>query len=74
MLGKKISFSKKDFEDSIQLSEKESLRLGFRRCELMATVSGILLYEKRGYEVVEETEYVSRKGNIVPMYKMEKEL
>ena len=58
----------------LKLSEKESLRLGFRKCELMATVSGILLYEKRGYEVVEEIEYVSRKGNTVPMYKMEKEL
>ena len=58
----------------LKLAEEESLRLGFKRCELMATVSGILLYEKRGYEVVEETEYVSRKGNIVPMYKMEKEL
>ena len=42
--------------------------------EVPSTVSGILLYEKRGYEVVEETEYVSRKGNTVPMYKMEKEL
>ena len=40
----------------------------------MATVSGILLYEKRGYVVVEEIEYLSRKGNTVPMYKMEKEL
>ena len=58
----------------LQLSEEESLRLGFRKCELMATVSGILLYEKRGYVVVEEIEYLSRKGNTVPMYKMEKEL
>ena len=58
----------------LKLSEKESLRLGFRKCELMATVSGILLYEKRGYVVVEEIEYLSRKGNTVPMYKMEKEL
>ena len=58
----------------LQLSEEESLKLGFQLCELMATVSGILLYEKRGYEVVEEIEYVSRKGNTVPMYKMEKAL
>ena len=58
----------------LKLSEEESLKLGFQKCELMATVSGILLYEKRGYEVVEEIEYVSRKGNTVPMYKMEKAL
>ena len=58
----------------LKLSEEESLRLGFRKCELMETVSGILLYEKRGYVVVEEIEYLSRKGNTVPMYKMEKEL
>ena len=58
----------------LELSEEESLKLGFQKCELMATVSGILLYEKRGYEVVEEIEYVSRKGNTVPMYKMEKAL
>ena len=38
----------------------------------MATVSGIFLYEKRGYTVIEEIEYESKQGNKVPMYKMEK--
>ena len=38
----------------------------------MATVSGIFLYEKRGYSGVEEIEYESKLGNKVPMYKMEK--
>ena len=38
----------------------------------MATVSGIILYENRGYEVINEVEYISKLGNKVPMYKMEK--
>jgi ribosomal protein S18 acetylase RimI-like enzyme len=40
----------------------------------MATVSGILLYERKGYEVTEKIEYISKKGNKVPMYKMKKDL
>ena len=39
---------------------------------LGCNLSGILLYEKRGYKVVEEIEYESKLGNKVPMYKMEK--
>ena len=39
----------------------------------MATVSGIFLYEKKGYIVEDEVQYVSRQGNKVLMYKMTKE-
>ena len=39
----------------------------------MATVSGIFLYEKKGYVVEDEVQYVSRLGNKVSMYKMTKE-
>ena len=56
------------------LVEGESKKLGFRKFELMATVSGILLYERKGYEVTEKIEYISKKGNKVPMYKMKKDL
>ena len=56
----------------LELSENKVHKLGFRSTELMATVSGILLYEKRGYEVLEQIEYVSKLGNKVPMYKMKK--
>ena len=56
----------------LNLAENSIVQLGFNKAELMATVSGILLYEKRGYEVVEEIEYESKLGNKVPMYKMEK--
>tara|TARA_Y100000996_G_scaffold240446_1_gene189031 strand:+ start:1188 stop:1721 length:534 start_codon:yes stop_codon:yes gene_type:complete len=56
----------------LTLAENSIAQLGFNKVELMATVSGILLYEKRGYKVVEEIEYKSKLGNKVPMYKMEK--
>ena len=56
----------------LELSENKVHKLGFQSTELMATVSGILLYEKRGYEVLEQIEYVSKLGNKVPMYKMKK--
>jgi len=59
---------KENFEDILN----ESKKLGFNKAELMATISGILLYQDRGYEVDEEIEYESKQGNKVPMYKMEK--
>ena len=40
----------------------------------MATISGILLYKDRGYEVDKEIEYESRAGNKVRMYRMFKNL
>ena len=58
----------------LELSENESKKLGFKKAELMATISGILLYQDRGYEVDEEIEYESRAGNKVRMYKMFKNL
>ena len=56
----------------LNLAENSIRELGFHKAELMATVSGIFLYEKRGYKVVDEIEYESKLGNKVPMYKMEK--
>ena len=56
----------------LDLAEQEAEKLGFKSYELMATVSGILLYEKRGYKVMEEVDYVSKSGNKVPMYHMKK--
>ena len=56
----------------LNLAERSIEQLGFKKAELMATVSGIFLYEKRGYTVIEEIEYESKLGNKVPMYKMEK--
>ena len=58
----------------LELSENESRKLGFNKAELMATISGILLYQDRGYEVDEEIEYESRAGNKVKMYRMFKKL
>ena len=56
----------------LELAEKEACNAGFKRCELMATLSGIYLYKRRGYKVDEEIFYKSKKGNSVKMYKMTK--
>ncbi len=45
----------------LQLAEKEASNAGFKRCELMATLSGIYLYKNRGYKIDEETFYKSKK-------------
>ena len=58
----------------LELSENESKKLGFNKAELMATISGILLYQDRGYQVDKEIEYESRAGNKVKMYRMFKNL
>ena len=56
----------------LELAEKEACNAGFKRCELMATLSGIYLYKNRGYKIDEEIFYKSKKGNSVKMYKMTK--
>ena len=56
----------------LELAEKEASNAGFKRCELMATLSGIYLYKNRGYKIDEEIFYKSKKGNSVKMYKMTK--
>jgi len=56
----------------LELAEKEACNAGFKRCELMATLSGIYLYKRRGYKIDEEVFYKSKKGNTVKMYKMTK--
>jgi len=54
------------------LAEKEASNAGFKRFELMATLSGIYLYKARGYKIDEEIIYKSKKGNSVKMFKMTK--
>ncbi len=56
----------------LELAEKEARNAGFKRCELMATLSGIYLYKNRGYKLDEEIFYRSKKGNSVKMFKMTK--
>ena len=58
----------------LELSERKAKEKGFNKYELMATVSGIFLYEKKGYVVEDEVQYISRLGNKVSMYKMTKEV
>ena len=56
----------------LEIAEKEASISGFKRCELMATLSGIHLYKARGYKVDDEIIYKSKKGNSVKMFKMTK--
>ncbi len=56
----------------LKLAEKEASNSGFKKCELMATLSGLHLYKERGYKIDEETIYESKKGNKVKMFKMTK--
>jgi len=58
----------------LELVEKEASNSGFKRCELMATLSGIHLYKSCGYKIDEEITYKSKKGNSVKMFKMKKSL
>ena len=58
----------------MNLGEEAAKNLGFKKCELMATQSGILLYETRGYEPIEEVLYKAKSGKTVPMVRMEKEI
>jgi len=58
----------------LEIAEKEAFIAGFKRCELMATLSGIHLYKARGYKIDDEIIYKSKKGNSVKMFKMTKYL
>ena len=58
----------------LEIAEKKASNSGFKRCELMATLSGIHLYKARGYKIDDEIIYKSKKGNSVKMFKMTKHL
>ena len=56
----------------MHLGENAAKELGFKKCELMATQSGKLLYETQGYEFIEDILYKTETGKTVPMIRMEK--
>ena len=56
----------------MHLGENAAKELGFKKCELMATKSGKLLYETQGYEPIEDILYKTETGKTVPMIRMEK--
>ena len=56
----------------MHLGENAAKELGFKKCELMATQSGKLLYETQGYESIEDILYKTDTGKTVPMIRMEK--
>jgi len=55
------------------LCEAEAVAEGFKRFELMATLSGEPLYRAAGYKAVEKTEAISSAGVPVPLIRMEKQ-
>jgi len=56
----------------MHLGENAAKELGFKKCELMATQSGKLLYETQGYESIKDILYKTETGKTVPMIRMEK--
>jgi len=54
--------------------EKAARREGFRKMELMATLTGIPLYERVGFRAEESTEIVLPDGVRFPLVRMTKEL
>ena len=54
--------------------EQEARARGFRRLELMATLTGIALYERAGFRIVERVDLELPDGVRFPLAKMEKEL
>jgi GNAT superfamily N-acetyltransferase len=54
--------------------ESEARERGFRRMELMATLTGITLYARAGYRIVERVDLELPDGTRFPLAKMEKEL
>jgi GNAT superfamily N-acetyltransferase len=58
----------------MNLAEEAAKKYGFKKCELMATQSGILLYETQGYKKIEDIIYYSKTGKTVPMARMKKKI
>lgn len=58
----------------IDLGEEAAKAEGFKTMELGATASGILLYEKCGYEVINDLAEPDEDGIIVPIILMRKSL
>ena len=58
----------------INLGEEAAKNLGFKKCELMATQSGIPLYKNNGYKPIENVIYTASSGKTVPMVRMEKDI
>jgi len=58
----------------LNLSEDAAKAEGFKFAELGATASGLLLYEKCGYEVIEDLSKPDEDGVIVPIILMRKPL
>jgi GNAT superfamily N-acetyltransferase len=54
--------------------EQAAREMGFRRMELMATLTGELLYARFGFETVEEADVVLPDGNVMKVRRMTKDI
>ena len=58
----------------LEIGENAAKREGFKNIELGATASGIILYERCGYSVIEDLSEPDEDGIIVPIIRMRKKL
>ena len=58
----------------LELGERAARAEGFKSVELGATASGLLLYEKCGYKVIEDLSEPDEDGVIVPIILMRKSI
>jgi GNAT superfamily N-acetyltransferase len=58
----------------MQACEQAAREAGFQRMELMATLTGELLYARFGFETCEETDVVLPDGNVMKVRRMTKDI
>lgn len=58
----------------LEACENAAMAAGFTRFEMGATLTGVLLYEKRGYVALENLEVPLANGEALPIVRMEKKV
>lgn len=58
----------------LELCEEAARVEGFTRCEMGATLTGVKLYRRHGYQEGERIELPLRNGGVLPIVKMDKEI
>lgn len=58
----------------LEACENAAVAAGFTRCEMGATLTGVLLYHARGYVALENLEVPLANGESLPIVRMEKRL
>ena len=58
----------------LEACENAALAAGFTRFEMGATLTGVLLYQARGYVAIENLEVSLGNGESLPIVRMEKQI